>query len=170
MSQYVIEFGAECIETITDTVVDLNANFPIDLQVLWSDRFVDLNYEPINLSLIQVLEKLKQGEVSSIIVRPRNSQVVYYLITPPNFNRKELSFWMATVEITNSDWRPLWNFLLGRERLRFISVGTEEGVEHEDNLLTPETFPWGRWPMVIGALYLGEYENGYWMMKPDKAQ
>ena len=103
-------------------------------------------------SLSEILKGLESGELGSLTVRNADPRIRYGLITSPRLDGCSLNLWMGTIEVGVEDWRFVWDQLLLQEGLKFICVGSEEGVELTDGQIAAETFPWTEWPLIIGAV------------------
>lgn len=164
MAQFVFEFGADTLEVTSDAMISFMGQ-PRSMEVVPAAEGNVLKYESANEPFATVADKLRTGALSSVIVRTDVPGIRYGLIMAPRFNGTDLSVWMGTIELATPDWKPLWTFLLSREGLRFVCLGSEEGVELTDTQLSIDTFPWTEWPLVIGALRADPAVSNQWFIR-----
>jgi hypothetical protein len=69
---------------------------------------------------------------------------------------------MGTIEFIGEQWQPIWNMLLSNPMFGVVCIGLDEGVELEDELLRPDSFPWDVWPTFAGAV---RDERGEWVKR-----
>jgi hypothetical protein len=102
--------------------------------------------------LSDAVARLEHGTFSTVIVRPKAAPVEFSLIHHPSTSEGLFSLYSATFEYTARRWSTMWNLLLSCAGLRVVSLGMEEGVELTDDVLTPASFPWNKWPLIIAAV------------------
>jgi hypothetical protein len=109
-------------------------------------------FSPTRDTLSSAAIKLEAGEIGAFSLHPTRGLIRYALVLEPYFANRGTSLYLGTIEYTGDDYRDLWNVLLGLGGLRVVCVGFEEGVELTDEQLTPGSFPWDQWPLIIGAV------------------
>lgn len=149
MSQYVIEFGAAELQSIGKAIETCLA-MPYGIFVDGIDK--KRCYARAATALDEVLKDLAAGTALSVTIRNNDHRIRYGLITSPQTHVPQLSLWMGTIEVGVEDWAFVWDLLLTQSELRFVCVGSEEGVELSDEQISVETFPWAEWPLLIGAV------------------
>ena len=164
MPQYVLEFGAEELAPVVDALISWMGQ-PDTIEIATNEPDAP-KYEHTTENLPVVVDRLQRGTLVSVILRGGTPGLRYGLILSPHFNGQRLSKWMGTLESTASDWRPMWNTLLKSDRLSFVCLGSEEGVELSDDQLNVSMFPWNEWPMIIGAL---RDADGQWVIRENAA-
>jgi hypothetical protein len=141
--QYVIEFGADQLQSIADA---LSRCMEPPLDISLDAPGAEMHYVAAGDLLAGVLAALETGTATSAVVRNLDERIRYGLTTNPRFNRSDLSLWMGTIEIGIEQWEPVWEMLVKESHLRFVCVGREEGVELRDEQIHADTFPWTEWP------------------------
>jgi|SRR5579872_5706646 len=139
MPQFVIEFGAERLETVSAAI---KANLVEPLRISIDSSESEMSYSDTTETLDEVITELAAGSVRSAIIRTSDPRIRYGLITSPRVHVPPLTLWMGTIELGVDDWNFVWDALLRQSGLRFVCVGLEEGVEVSDEQMSPETFPW----------------------------
>ena len=159
MAQIVIEFGASSLGPVMDAMPSLMGT-PTAIET----DFVSGMREACPAakdSFDTLSQKLTDGEVVAVTFRTGSKVVRYGLILRPRYRGQDLSMWLGTVELGTEDWRRYWDALLRCDALTFACVGDEEGVDLTDNDIAVDAFPWGEWPMLVGALRAGEGGTGW---------
>jgi hypothetical protein len=154
MPQWVFEFGSNRLDDVrvaVDGVINCSS---------CSIESVDPLTEPLAKDLDSAYVQLRQGAIQSLVLRPPSSEIRYILVLPP---RPSLSLWMGTIEYIGADPDWIWQRLLSIRGLFFVCLGRDEGVELQDENLSVERFPWGAWPLVLGALRKGP-EQDQWVI------
>lgn len=147
--QLVYEFGAKELEPVVEAIQHVLSGAPYLISCLPNDSDT---YSPTEDSLAAAASKLKKGDLASIAVNPKPGLIRYGLITCPFFDGQQRTIYLGTIEYIGDDYKTLWNLILGVPGLSVACLGFDEGVELDDSALSIETFPWDRWPLVIGAL------------------
>lgn len=143
MPQWVFEFGSNHLDDVrvaVEGVVDCSS---------CSIESVDPLTESLATNLGSAYAQLHQGTIQSLVLRPSLPEIRYILLLPP---RPSLSLWMGTIEYIGADPDWIWQRLLSFKGLFFVCLGRDEGVELQDEDLSVEGFPWGEWPLVLGAV------------------
>lgn len=147
--QLVFEFGSHEFRPVVEAIRRAIGEIPYDIQCLPA---TGTDYIPTNDTLESVEAKLARTEISAFSLHPREGMVRYALILKPHFEGNSLSQYLGTIEYAGRDFWPVWDLLLKTPELTFACLGFEEGLELTNAQLTPKTFPWGDWPVVIAAL------------------
>ena len=147
--QLVYEFGAKELQPIMEAIRRALSDAPYAVKCLPNDSDT---YSQTEDSLESAALKLQRGEIASFSLHPENGLVRYALVTCPFFDGQALSVYLGTVEYLGSDYKAIWNQVLGVPGLNVACLGFEEGVELNDSMLSAETFPWNEWPLVVGAI------------------
>lgn len=159
MKQVVIEFGAQTLGPVRDAMTSLIGT-PIAIETEFRSGGGETC--PATEDTIEALSrKFAAGQIASVTFRTKSEGVRYGLILQPRYSGQNLSMWMGTIELTTEDWRRYWDALLRFDALAFVCVGDEEGVELTDDNLAVASFPWNEWPMLAGALRIGEGSTGW---------
>jgi hypothetical protein len=161
MAQFVFEFASKELGSVADAVETVVAPFS-EISVAQTEEGDSWEYVETTLDFEHAVAEMSSGSLMSVLVRGNKADIRYGLITCPRFNGGKLSSWMGTVEFIGNEWQPIWNSLLSNPALQVVCVGLDEGVELEDELLSPESFPWDVWPTFAGAV---RDARGEWFKK-----
>jgi hypothetical protein len=74
------------------------------------------------------------------------------MLNGPNIHDDNRPGYLGTIEYTQGDYIQIWRRLLDVGGLGIVCLGSEEGVEFTGDQLVAETFPWGDFFLVIGAV------------------
>lgn len=147
--QYVFNFVADSIDAVLGAIQTAIGNTQYKLRELASDSDT---FIPTEDRLEAAVQDMREGKLATIAVHPDKGPIRYALIFSPLTAGRSLSHYQGAIEYTEQDFRPVWNMLLSVRGLFLVSLGFEEGVEITDDVLSPATFQWNHWPLVIGAL------------------
>lgn len=161
MAQFVFEFASRELRLVAEAVEAVVAPFS-EISIARTALGDSWEYIETALDFEEVVAEMSSGSLMSVLVRGNKTDIRYGLITCPNFNGGKLSSWMGTIEFIGDQWQPIWNNLLSYTALQVICVGLDEGVELEDEFLSPESFPWDIWPTFAGAV---RNDKGEWFKK-----
>ena len=139
---------ASCIPSVLTIAVDVGGEFA---------------YAQTEKSLTRVVADLETGALASAVIRCSDERIRYALIHSLLFNQAGFTKWMGTIELGVEEWQFVWDALLASPDLLFICVGVEEGVEFLDRQLSPESFPWSEWPLLVGAVR--STKEGDWVIR-----
>jgi hypothetical protein len=157
--QLVFEFGSRQLGAAVEAIRRVLGELAYEIRCVpkGSDR-----YEPTADSLDSAAKKIEAAAISAFSLHPKRGMIRYALILSPSFEEVPCSLYVGTIEYTGEDYAWIWDLLLETPGLTVVCLGFEEGVEFEDSQLTVDNFPWGNWPLVIGAL---REESGTWVIR-----
>ena len=161
MAQFVFEFASRDLLQVADAVKAAVAPFS-EISTARAVKGDSWEYVETTLDFDRVVADMSSGSLMSVLVSGNKTDIRYGLITCPNFNGGKLSLWMGTIEFIGDEWHPIWDSLLSNTALQVVCVGLDEGVELEDEFLSPESFPWNVWPTFAGAV---RDDKGEWFKK-----
>lgn len=150
MAQFVIEFGAPALSPVLNAVLSV-----VERPTMLDESFPSgggYRVPATKDALDAIPQRFADRKLSSVTIRTDAVGIRYGLVMEPHFSGQGLAMWMGTIELTANDWRPYWDRILKFEGLVFACVGDEEGVELSDQELTVDSFPWDRWPLLVGAV------------------
>jgi len=147
--QLVFEFGSHQIGPTVDAIRRVIGGLSYGLECV--PKGSETN-EPTNDSLESAATRLETGEILSFTLRPSEGMIRYALVLSPFFQGESLSLYFGTIEYTGENYASIWDLLLNTPGLIVVCLGYDEGVELSDAQLSVESFPWGEWPLAIGAL------------------
>jgi hypothetical protein len=148
--QLVFEFGAKEPLPVVEAIRRVIESQPYAIECV--PKGSDTT-QPTADTLISATARLERGEISSLTVRTlQKGPIRYALVLSPFLFGEDRSFYLGTIEYLEGNYAPIWDLILGTAGLTVAALGYEEGVDFGDANLSEETFPWDRWPLVIGAL------------------
>ena len=121
------------------------------------------SFELTSAPLEQVLVSIQVGVLANAILNFNAGPVRYLIIARPSTCGVNLSKYLCQIEYLDRNVWPLWEALLEIREAIVASLGFEEGVEWTDEMLSPESFPWAEWPLVIGAIR--DESSGGWIVR-----
>ena len=153
--QFVFTIAAESLSPVMFAVESCLSDQAYSIAACRSaaDGFTELSDD-----LGDTVTKLEKGEFRTILFRPDKGPIEFSLVHHPSVSGRTLSLYSATFEYTSRNWPVLWNLLLNRPGLRVVSLGMEEGVELSDDMLSPASFPWNKWPVIIAAVRSDKFD------------
>lgn len=161
MAQFVFEFTSGELRPVAEAVKAIVAPFS-ETSIARTANGDSWEYVETKLDFEKVVAEMSSGSLMSVLVRGNKADIRYGLITCPKFNGGKLSSWMGTIEFIGDQWQPIWNSLLSNKAFQVVCLGLDEGIELEDELLSPESFPWDVWPTFAGAV---RDDKGEWFKK-----
>jgi hypothetical protein len=156
MPQFVIEFGAEQLESVASAI---KATVAEPLRISIDSEESEMSYSATARTLDEVATDLATGSVPSAIIRTTDPRIRYALITSPRIHVPPLALWMGTIEVTVEEWQFVWDALLDKPGLRFVCVAREEGIEVSNQQISPETFPWDVDGLLAAAVRTDEHSE-----------
>jgi hypothetical protein len=110
------------------------------------------NYEPASSDLDATLNGLKTGELAVVVLRTSQRGFRSVLFIAPNIFGGRLSQWMAAIEFSTENWRPIWEAALSERGLAVVCLTLDEALDVSDDNLSVQTFPWNESRLVAAAL------------------
>ncbi len=155
---HVVGDDSAMISRVVDLLVKPESQYVLTALELDSDTF-----ERTSASLEEVIARVQSGSLANATVHFKAGLIRYTLMARPSTCGVNLSKYLCQIEYLDRNVWPLWKALLEIREAIVASLGFEEGVEWTDEMLSPESFPWAEWPLVIGAIRDGS--SGGWIVR-----
>ncbi len=157
MAQLVFEFGAGTsgpVFTAVERLIGGTKLQSVDF-LLRGETDSERISRPTIDDLNSIRAKFEEQLITTFTLVPHVADIRYILFVGPNFDNygaTNFSLWGTTVEYLSDNYKDLWQSLLSVNGLKYVCLGAPEGVELDDAHMTVATFPWNKWPLVIGAV------------------
>jgi hypothetical protein len=160
MAQYVMEFTTSSVAAAL-SLLDRLVVRKKSLETLDCELQSTLCFTAASGSVESLLPDLLDGKLCSVMIQSEGD-IRYGLLTSPMFNGQPLSKWMGTIEFQTDEWRSTWQELLASTETTAVCVGMEEGIDLNDDILSPDLFPWHEPSLVAGAV---RRSDGSWELR-----
>lgn len=110
------------------------------------------NYEREAGDLELALDRLQTGELAVVVLRISQRGFRSALLMAPSIFGGRLSQWMAAIEFTAEDWRPIWDAALSERRASLVCLSIDDDLDLSDDEVSVQTFPWNESRLVAAAV------------------
>lgn len=170
MTQVMLEIGSSSLGPVRSAIESALADVAYTIEVLRTENTHGLEYHPVDADLDEVCAELTAGVLSSIRLRSVGADGTWALLYGPTFARDRPRPWTGVVELRHPRYKPLFEQLVGRGDLDFVVVSLEETLDLTAGSMTPSTFPWDDWRLIMAALPNGEGLTREWVIRAGPAR
>lgn len=161
MSLLVFEFGSADVRSVAEVAERIVDEF-VDMAFLVVGTYCEKEgkYRSRDSTLEELIDELREGLASSVIVSDKRGSKGYILIHGPNLDGDRFPYWYVVAEREGEYSRKLLEPFKKVANLLFVSIASEDTLDLDDlELVSPSSFPWGHWRLFGAAV---RRQDGIW--------